>query len=163
MDERGFFARNFSRRALQAVGLDTDFPEWSISYNRRRGTLRGLHLQTAPYAETKIVQCVRGAVFDVAVDLRADSPSYGRWAAFELSSENRRLLYIPKGFAHGFQTLSEDCELLYHISEIYRPGHSAGVRWDDPDLAIEWPDVDKRTMSQRDANLPRLKDLGNSQ
>lgn len=158
-DERGFFARSFSKAAFESAGLVSEFAEWSLSYNSRMGTLRGLHLQAAPFAESKLVQCIRGAVFDVAVDLRAHSPSFGRWHAVTLSAENRCSFYIPAGFAHGFQTLAADSELLYHISEPYRPGHDLGVRWDDPDLAIAWPSVSERTMSQRDRSLPRLRDL----
>ena len=155
-DDRGFFARCFSRDMLAAHGLCTDFPEWSLSYNAHRGTLRGLHWQAAPHIEVKLVQCVRGAVVDVAVDMRAGSPSFGRWVALELSAENRKMAYIPAGFAHGFQTLTDDAELLYHISHPYRPESGRGVRWSDPDLAITWPPTVERIISERDACLPFL-------
>lgn len=155
-DNRGYFARCFSREVLAAKGLCVDFPEWSLSYNARRGTLRGLHWQAAPDLEIKLVQCVRGAVFDVAVDLRPDSPGYGKWVALELSAENRRTAYIPAGFAHGFQTLTDGAELLYHISAPFRPASGRGVRWDDPDLAIAWPPAAERILSDRDAALPTL-------
>lgn len=158
-DERGFFARSFSRDALREIGLDTDFPEWSTSFNRRRGTLRGLHLQAAPKAETKLVRCVQGAIFDVAVDLRPESSTLGQNVSVELSAENRRILYIPKGFAHGFQTLTDNTELHYHISESYSPAHACGVRWNDPDIGIAWPKAAERIMSDRDANLPLLADF----
>ncbi|MCW4116991.1 dTDP-4-dehydrorhamnose 3,5-epimerase [Aurantimonas sp. MSK8Z-1] len=157
-DDRGFFARSFSREAFEANGLDSAFSEWSISYNRRKGTLRGLHMQAPPHTETKLVQCVRGAIFDVAVDLRRASPTFGQWHAEELSAENRRAFYIPQGFAHGFQTLSDDCELIYHISEPYRAGLAVGVRWDDPDIAVAWPEAEQRIMSTRDAALPSLRE-----
>jgi dTDP-4-dehydrorhamnose 3,5-epimerase len=158
-DHRGFFARCFSRDMLAAKGLCTDFPEWSLSYNLRRGTLRGLHWQAAPDLEVKLVQCVRGAVFDVAVDMRPGSPSFGKWVALELSAENRRMAYIPAGFAHGFQTLTDASELLYHISHPYRPESGRGVLWSDPDLAIAWPPAAERFLSERDACLPVLADL----
>lgn len=153
-DERGFFARTFSRDQLAAAGLKTDFPEWSVSFNKAKGTLRGLHWQAAPHLETKIVTCVRGAIFDVAVDMRPGSPTQGRWHALELSQENRLGFYIPDGFAHGFQTLSDDSEVMYHISEPYRGGAARGVRWSDPDLAIRWPAAESRIVSDRDRELP---------
>jgi dTDP-4-dehydrorhamnose 3,5-epimerase len=158
-DARGFFARCFSRSALDAVGLSTDFPEWSLSYNARRGTLRGLHWQAAPYVEAKLVQCTRGAIFDVAVDIRSRSSTRGQWHAVELSAENRHILYIPEGLAHGFQTLTDDTEVLYHISEVFRPEYARGVRWNDPTLAIGWPAIDERILSDRDMALPFLVEL----
>jgi dTDP-4-dehydrorhamnose 3,5-epimerase len=161
-DARGFFARCFSRDALVAAGMVTDFPEWSLSYNARRGTLRGLHWQAAPYCEAKLVQCTRGAVFDVVVDIRSRSSTWGQWHAIELSAENRHILYIPKGFAHGFQTLTDDTELLYHISEPFRPEYARGLRWNDPTVAIGWPTVDERVLSDRDTALPFLVELNES-
>lgn len=158
-DVRGFFARSFSRDEMTGLGLEADFPEWSLSFNRRKGTLRGLHMQTSPHAETKLVQCIRGAVLDVAVDLRPDSAHFGAHCAVELSAENRRTFYIPEGFAHGFQTLTDEAELLYHISVRHSPGHARGVRWDDPDLAIAWPDAEERIISERDLSLPFLAAL----
>lgn len=156
-DDRGFFARCFSRDLLAVKGLCTEFSEWNLSHNARRGTLRGLHWQAAPYSEVKVVQCLRGAVFDIAVDLRMRSSYYGKWVSTELSSENRCILYIPAGFAHGFQTLTDDAELLYHISEPYRADAARGVRWDDPELAIPWPPCGARILSERDAALPLLE------
>jgi dTDP-4-dehydrorhamnose 3,5-epimerase len=158
-DDRGFFARCFSRSALDAAGLIADLPEWSLSYNARRGTLRGLHWQAEPYLEAKLVQCIRGAVFDVAVDMRPGSATRGRWQAVELSAENRHILYISKGFAHGFQTLTDEAELLYHISEPFRAECARGVRWDDPHLAIAWPPTRERILSDRDRTLPLLAEL----
>src|SRR4051812_34233750 len=116
-DNRGFFARCFSRAVLQAAQLEVDFPEWSFSFNEKRGTLRGLHWQAAPNEECKLVQCTRGAIFDVVVDVRANSPTRGQWHEEELTAENRHIVYVPKGFAHGFLTLADHTELLYHISE----------------------------------------------
>jgi dTDP-4-dehydrorhamnose 3,5-epimerase len=158
-DSRGFFARSFSADQLADEGLVTQFPEWSLSYNRKRGTLRGLHWQSEPYAETKLVQCVSGAIFDVIVDMRPGSPSYSRWQGISLNSDNRHLLYVPAGFAHGFQTLTDDAELYYHISETYRPEGARGVRWDDPDMGIDWPESEGRIISERDAALPLLREL----
>lgn len=158
-DERGFFSRLFCADTFRERGLCVDYPQWSVSFNKRRGTLRGLHFQAPPHEETKLVSCTRGAVFDVAVDVRPQSRSRGRWAGVELSAENRAVLYIPAGFAHGFQTLTDDAEVRYHISERYRPEASRGVRWDDPDLAVAWPSTGQRVISSRDQALPRLRDL----
>ena len=158
-DERGFFSRLFCADTFLQHGLCTDYPQWSVSFNSRRGTLRGLHFQAPPQEEIKLVSCTRGAVFDVAVDLRLGSSSRGKWAGVELSADNGATLYIPAGFAHGFQTLTDDAEVRYHISERYRPEAARGVRWDDPDLAIVWPTAAQRVMSDRDRSLPRLRDL----
>jgi dTDP-4-dehydrorhamnose 3,5-epimerase len=158
-DERGFFARTFSTEEFLARGLVTAIVQCSVSYNRRRGTLRGLHFQAAPHAEVKSVTCTRGAVFDVIVDLRPDSPTFKRWASVELSAENRRLVYIPKGFAHGFQTLVDDTEVCYRISTAYIPEAARGIRWDDPEVAVAWPVEDQRVISARDLGLPTLAAL----
>ena len=158
-DERGFFSRVFCTDTFLQHGLRTDYAQWSVSFNKRCGTLRGLHFQAPPQEEIKLVSCTRGAVFDVAVDLRSGSPSRGKWAGVELNADNRSTLYIPAGFAHGFQTLTDDAEVRYHISERYRPEAARGVRWDDPDLAIAWPKSEERVISSRDQTLPRLRDL----
>ncbi len=158
-DERGFFSRLFCADTFLERGLCVDYPQWSVSFNKRRGTLRGLHFQAPPHEETKLVSCTRGAVFDVAVDVRPQSHSRGKWVGVELSADNRSVLYIPAGFAHGFQTLTDDAEVRYHISVRYRPEAARGVRWDDPDLAIAWPDAEQRVISSRDRALPRLRDL----
>jgi dTDP-4-dehydrorhamnose 3,5-epimerase len=158
-DERGFFARVFCSNTFLERGLCTTYPQWAVSFNRRCGTLRGLHFQLAPYEEIKLVSCVRGAIFDVAVDVRPGLKSRGSWVGVELSAENRAALYIPAGFAHGFQTLTDDAEVLYHISECYHPPAARGIRWDDPDLGIAWPEWQDRVISARDRSLPRLRDL----
>jgi dTDP-4-dehydrorhamnose 3,5-epimerase len=158
-DERGFFSRLFCADTFLERGLCANYPQWSTSFNRRRGTLRGLHFQAPPHEEIKLVSCTRGAIFDVAVDLRPGSRSHGRWIGLELSADNRSTLYIPAGFAHGFQTLTDDAEVRYQISERYRPEAARGVRWDDPDLAIAWPNTQCRVISSRDQALPRLRDL----
>ena len=131
-DERGFFARTFCAGTLRGRGLECNFPQHSMSYSSRRGTLRGLHFQRTPHAEVKVVRCLKGAVFDVLVDLRQGSPTFRQWQAFELSTGNRLSLYVPKGFAHGFQSLTDDVEMSYLISETYVPSAASGVRYDDP-------------------------------
>ena len=157
-DERGFFARVFDEASFAAAGLQTSFPQWSVSFNHVRGTLRGLHWQAAPGAEAKIVRCTQGAIFDVALDVRSGSPTRGRWVAAELSADNHDALYIPAGFAHGFKTLTDDAEVLYNISELHRPDLARGIRWDDPDLAIVWPDPGQLVISDRDRELPWFND-----
>jgi dTDP-4-dehydrorhamnose 3,5-epimerase len=155
-DSRGLFARTWCRRELAAQGLDTELAQCSTSFNKRKGTLRGMHYQAAPFAETKIVRCTRGAIHDVIIDLRPDSPTYTQHVAVVLTAEDRKALYVPKGFAHGFQTLEDDTEVFYQISEFYSPEHSRGVRWDDPAFAIVWP-ADEPTMSERDRRYPDFR------
>ena len=154
-DARGFFARSFCAETFAARGLVSQFVQMNASYSHRKGTLRGLHFQRPPAAEVKMVRCVAGAVFDVIVDLRAGSPTFGRWTGVELSATNRRMIYIPRGFAHGFQTLSDGAELIYWHDTPYAPGHEGGVHFADPDLAIDWP-LPPVDLSTRDASLPRL-------
>ncbi|HYC02721.1 MAG TPA: dTDP-4-dehydrorhamnose 3,5-epimerase [Azospirillaceae bacterium] len=152
-DERGFFARSWCAEEFAAHGLNAGFIQSSVSYNRRRGTLRGMHLQRDPHGEEKLVRCTAGAMYDVLLDLRPDSPAYLRWAAVELTADNRRSVYIPKGVAHGFQTLSDDSEVLYCMTVTFHPAASMGVRWNDPAFAIDWP-VAEITISDRDAAYP---------
>jgi len=150
-DERGFFARLFDAAEFARRGLAASFPQWSISYNARRGTLRGMHYQAAPHEEAKIVRCTRGAAHDVIVSLHD-----GRWTAVELSEENRRALYIPAGVAHGFQTLADATEMCYFISAEYAPASARGLRWNDPALAIDWPVADP-ILSERDRTFPDFR------
>ncbi|MCA9779780.1 MAG: dTDP-4-dehydrorhamnose 3,5-epimerase [Candidatus Eremiobacteraeota bacterium] len=157
-DERGFFARQFCQKEFEEAGLAGTFVQWSISYNAKKGTLRGMHFQTDGAEETKLVRCVRGAIWDCILDLRPESSTYGRWYGTELSSENRRMLYIPKGFAHGFLTLQPESELLYFMDEFFSPGSSGGVRWNDPQLRIEWP-AQPVVVSERDQGLPEFASL----
>jgi dTDP-4-dehydrorhamnose 3,5-epimerase len=152
-DERGFFARSFCRREFEQAGLEPCIVQCNVSFNRRRGTLRGMHFQRAPHAEAKLVRCTRGAVYDVIVDLRPDSPAFRRWLGVELSAENRRALYVPRGFGHGFQSLQDDCEVLYQMSDFYAPQAAGGVRWNDPAFAIRWP-IEPPIVSARDAAYP---------
>ena len=155
-DERGFFARVLCTRDFAARGLKTDFVQSSISFNNRVGTLRGLHYQEPPHAETKLVRCTQGAAFDVLLDLRPDSPTYKLWYGLEITAENRRAVYIPEGIAHGFQTLCDDTELLYSISSYYEPAAARGVRWNDPTLAIAWPISPPSIISEKDQQLSLL-------
>jgi dTDP-4-dehydrorhamnose 3,5-epimerase len=152
-DERGFFARTWCRREFAEHGIDCDFVQASVSYNRSAGTLRGMHFQRAPHDETKLVRCVRGAIHDVIVDIRPGSATYGRWIGVELSAENRRGLLVPQGFAHGFLTLADDTEVFYQISAYYTPGHAGGLRYDDPALAIEWP-IEATVIADKDRRWP---------
>jgi dTDP-4-dehydrorhamnose 3,5-epimerase len=153
-DDRGSFARTWCRDELAAQGLDTRVAQCSTSHNARAGTLRGLHFQRPPHAETKVVRCTRGAIFDVIVDLRPGSPTHAAWFGTELSEERGNAMYVPEGFAHGFQTLTDGADVLYMISVPYAPDASAGVRWNDPAFAIEWPDAAARTISDRDRAWP---------
>lgn len=138
-DDRGFFARTFCIQEFAVHGLETNFVQHSTSHSRAAGTLRGMHFQRTPHAEVKVVRCRKGAIWDVIIDLRSDSPSFGHWQGFELTAENGRQLYIPRGFAHGFQTLSDAVEVDYLISTFYAPVSATGLRHDDPAFAIEWP------------------------
>jgi dTDP-4-dehydrorhamnose 3,5-epimerase len=152
-DERGFFARTFCEDEFAAAGLLSRFPQASISYNARRGTVRGMHFQAAPHEETKLVRCLAGAVHDVIVDLRPASPTYRRSIGLELSAQNRSALYIPRGVAHGFQSLADDSELLYMIDVNYVAEAARGVRWNDPFIDVSWPDPIE-VIADRDASFP---------
>ena len=154
-DERGFFARAYCAQEFAAKGLGTVLHQCSVSYNTRKGTLRGMHYQSAPHEEHKLVRCTAGAIFDVIVDVRPGSLSYRLWFATELTAQNRRSLFVPPGFAHGFITLSDDAEVYYMISVPHAPQHARGFRWNDPAFAIEWPLVPS-VISARDAGYPLL-------
>lgn len=138
-DERGFFARSFCAETFRRAGLNDRLVQCSVSFNRRRGTLRGMHYQAAPFEEAKLVRCTRGRIYDVILDLRPESSSFRQWQAFELGEGGRDALYIPEGVAHGFQTLTDDAEVFYQISQVYDPDSARTVRWDDPALGITWP------------------------
>ena len=155
-DERGFFARSFCREEFEKYGLNSNIVQCNISYNKKKGTLRGMHYQVKPHEEAKIVSCVKGSIYDVIVDLRQDSPTYYQWFTVELSTENYKMLYIPEGFAHGFQTLEDNTVVFYQMSEFYHPECSMGVRWDDPAFNIIWPD-DERTIAAKDLQYPDVK------
>jgi dTDP-4-dehydrorhamnose 3,5-epimerase len=154
-DERGWFARSFDLHEFAAHGLDPTVVQCNASFNARRDTIRGLHYQAEPHAESKLVRCVRGAIFDVAVDLREGSPARVRWHSVELSEDNARAYYIPAGLAHGFQTLTDNCEVLYQMGHRYVPEAARGVRWDDPAFEIQWPEPrEERTISAKDRAYP---------
>lgn len=152
-DERGFFARAWSETELSRHGIGR-LVEANISYNATKGTLRGMHYQAAPHGQAKLLRCTRGAVYDVGVDLRPDSPTFKEWIAVELTEDNRRLLYLPPEFGHGFQTLADDTEVFYMVSSPYAPDAYRGVRWDDPAFGIEWPHAERRTINERDRTYP---------
>jgi dTDP-4-dehydrorhamnose 3,5-epimerase len=154
-DERGYFARTSCETEFADHGLNMRWPQCSLTHTLRRGTLRGLHYQAAPKPETKLIRCASGAIYDVVVDVRPESPSFRRWEAFELTAANHRQLYVPGGFAHGLQTLEDECEVCYQISEFYHPDLARGIVWNDPVLAIPWP-VPNPTLSARDRALPTL-------
>lgn len=156
-DERGVFSPAWVGEAFAARGLETHIAQLSLTSNRRRGTLRGLHYQSAPFDEVKFVRVVRGAVFDVAVDLRPESPTFRQWIGAELSAENGRALYLPRGLAHGYQTLGDDSEVLYAVSAPYAPAHQQGVRWNDPAFAITWPLGHPTVINARDAGYPDFR------
>lgn len=152
-DERGYFARTFGAEEFSRAGLNPVITQCSTSFNRLAGTVRGLHFQAPPHAECKLVRCTRGAIFDVAVDLRKSSPTYCEWFAVELTPDGARMLYIPEGVAHGFQALEGETEVAYQISAEYAPTHARGVRWDDPAFGIQWP-LAVTTISERDREYP---------
>ena len=153
VDDRGFFARSWCRREFAERGLDSDLVQCNISFNKVRGTLRGLHFQQPPHEEAKLVRCTRGAILDVIIDLRQDSPDFTRHYGVQLDCDNRLALFIPKGFAHGFQTLSDSTEVFYQMSDAYVPGAGAGIRWNDPRFAIQWPLPDP-LLNERDRTWP---------
>jgi dTDP-4-dehydrorhamnose 3,5-epimerase len=156
-DSRGFFARAFCAQEFQMCGLAPCNEQTSLSFNKSRGTLRGMHIQAPPYEEAKLVRVMRGSIFDVAVDLRKNSPLFKRWTARVLNSENRHALYVPAGCAHGFLTLDDQTEVLYQISPAFERGFSRGFSWDDDEVAIEWP-FEPLVMSEQDRALPMLRD-----
>ena len=155
-DDRGFFARTWCSREFADRGLVAAIAQCSLSFNRRKGTLRGMHYQAPPHEEVKIVRCTAGAIYDVVIDLRPGSPTRGRWLGVELSAANHRHLYVPAGFAHGFQTLADDTEVFYQISQFYHPESARGLRYDDPAFGIRWP-LGDITVSERDLSFPEFR------
>ena len=155
-DERGFFARTFCAKEFAERGLDPRISQGNVSYNERRGTLRGMHYQRPPHAEAKVVRCTRGAVHDVIVDLRPESPTYLAHFAIRLDEDNRMMLYVPEGCAHGYLTLADRTEVAYLMSQAYSPSHGAGVRYDDPVFGIEWPEP-VRVILERDRTYPDFR------
>ncbi len=152
-DQRGFFARAWCQREFEEHGLVAQVVQTNVSYNIYKGTLRGMHYQIAPHSETKLVRCTQGAIYDVVIDLRPGSPTFKQWFGVELTSQNYRMLYVPEGFAHGFQTLEDHAEVTYQVSQFYTPGAERGVRYNDPAFGIEWP-LEIKSISDKDKNWP---------
>jgi dTDP-4-dehydrorhamnose 3,5-epimerase len=141
-DDRGFFTRVWDKKIMQDQGLKSDLVQMSFSFSKKKGTLRGMHFQKEPYQEVKIVKCIQGKIFDVIIDLRVESKTYKKWIGVELSADKQKMIYVPEGFAHGFQTLEENTHVLYHMSNWFSPEHEKGIRWDDKDFNIKWPITD---------------------
>lgn len=158
-DARGWFGETWSRPVFARAGVDADFVQDNQAFSARRGTIRGLHFQQAPHAQAKLVRVLKGAIWDVGVDIRPGSPTFGRWAAAILTAAGGEQLYVPRGFAHGYCTLEDDTELAYKVDGQYAPDREGGVAWDDPDLALPWPISDGVVLSDKDRTLPRLRDL----
>jgi dTDP-4-dehydrorhamnose 3,5-epimerase len=156
-DIRGFFSRAWCQEEFQTHGLNPNIAQCNLTFSATIGTLRGLHYQIAPYHESKCVRCIRGKIYDVIVDLRPNSPTYSQWMGFELSSENRKMLYIPENFAHGYLTLADNAEVFYQVSQFYSPGSEGGVRWNDPSINIKWPNSANLIITEKDKNWPNFK------
>ncbi|MED3711647.1 dTDP-4-dehydrorhamnose 3,5-epimerase [Peribacillus frigoritolerans] len=161
-DHRGWFTETYNEENLKKAGIDTVFVQDNHSFSATKGTLRGLHYQKDPKAQTKLVRCTKGSIFDVAIDIRKESPTYGEWYGVELSEENKKQLLVPKGFAHGFMTLTDDVEVQYKVDELYSPENDRGIIWNDPEIGIEWPMDIKPVLSAKDENAPLLKDAENN-
>ncbi len=159
-DSRGWFSETFNAVRLKAYGIDVAFCQDNQSYSAQKGTLRGLHFQSPPHAQAKLVRCIRGRIFDVAVDIRRASPTFGRWVGAELSAENGKQLFVPAGYAHGFLTLEPDCEIAYKVDDYYSPECDGGIIWNDPAIGIDWAsDVGAPVLSDKDARLPPLAEM----
>ena len=157
-DARGYFMETYNKAAFAAIGIDADFVQDNQSYSAAKGILRGIHFQNAPHAQAKLVRVTRGAVMDVAVDLRKGSPTYRQWVAVELSAENKRMLYIPRGFGHGFKTLTDDVEFCYKVDNLYNKACDRGIRFNDPAVGVDWGDVVEELLSAKDTSAPLLCD-----
>ena len=153
-DERGFFTRVWDKKLYEEKGLNSELSQISFSYSKKRGTLRGMHFQKKPFEETKLVRCTKGKIFDVIIDLQPESSTYKKWFSIELSADNLQALYIPEGFAHGFQTLEDNCEVCYHMSNWFSPEHTRGIRYDDEEFNIEWP-IDNPIISKKDLSYDK--------
>jgi len=153
-DHRGFFARAWCEKEFKAHGLNSRLVQCNLSFNKTRGTLRGMHHQKAPHKEVKIVRCIRGAIYDVIIDLRPESTTYLKWIGVELTADNRKMLYVPEDFAHGYQTLTDDSEVLYQVSQFYSPESERGLHWNDPTFGIDWPETNNLVISEKDKTWP---------
>ena len=156
-DERGFFARSWCQKEFEAHGLNARLVQANVSYNHKKGTLRGIHYQIAPYQECKLISCTRGAIYDVIIDLRPDSPTYKQWTGVELTADSYHMFFVPEDFGHGFQTLTDETEITYQVSQFYTPGSEKGIRFDDPVFNIQWP-LDAAVISEKDKNWPDFTD-----
>ena len=156
-DDRGFFARSWCQKEFEDHGLESGFVQANVSYNLKKGTIRGMHYQIAPYQECKLIRCTRGAIYDVIIDLRPDSPTYKQWAGVELTADNYVMFFVPEDFAHGFQTLTDKTEITYQVSQFYTPGSEKGIRFDDPAFAIQWP-LEVTLISDKDNTWPDFLD-----
>ncbi|MFD6442164.1 dTDP-4-dehydrorhamnose 3,5-epimerase [Peribacillus sp. NPDC060186] len=161
-DHRGWFTETYNEATFQKAGINKNFVQDNHSFSATKGTLRGLHYQMNPKAQTKLVRCTRGSIFDVAVDIRKGSPTFGEWFGVELSAENKKQLLVPKGFAHGFMTLTDDVEVQYKVDELYSPENDRGIIWNDPEIGIEWPIDIQPVLSDKDEKAPLLKDADNN-
>ncbi|MFM7886286.1 MAG: dTDP-4-dehydrorhamnose 3,5-epimerase [Pseudanabaena sp.] len=157
VDHRGFFARSWCEQEFRDRGLNANLVQCNISFNLKKGTLRGMHYQAKPYEEAKLVRCTQGAIYDVIIDIRSDSSTFKQWFAVELSSNNHKMLYIPEGFAHGFQTIEDNTEVFYQMSEFYHPAGARGIRWDDPEFQIKWQ-LEHKIISERDLSYSFWQD-----
>jgi len=160
-DQRGFFARVWCQKEFEAYGLNPTVAQINISFNKNRGTIRGLHYQTAPNEEEKLIRCTKGAIYDVIIDLRPDSTTYMDWIGVELTADNRKMLYVPEAFAHGYQSLTDDTEIFYPVSQFYSPEYAQGVRWNDPIFGIMWPEAGNLVISEQDKNWPDYSPVKN--
>ena len=158
-DQRGFFATSWSRREFEARGLNSNVVQCSLSLSHRRGTVRGMHWQAAPHAQAKLVRCTRGAMHDAVIDVRPESPTFKQWVAVELTDDNHRMLFVPEGFAHGFQTLEDETEMFYQMSALYHPESEHGVKWNDPAFGLTWP-LEVAVISPRDLAFPDFEPAG---
>lgn len=161
-DSRGFFSRMWCSNEFKSQGLNSNFVQINLSFNKYRGTLRGLHYQTAPHQEAKLFRCIRGEIYNVIIDLRPESPTHMQWAGFKLSAENRKMLYVPENFANGYQALSDNAEVFYMVSQFYSPASENGIRYNDPAFNIEWPEKEDLAVSEKDSNWPDYFPLANA-
>ena len=156
-DERGFFARSWDKQEFESNGLDSNLSQCNISFNKKKGTIRGMHFQRKPYEEAKLIHCVKGSIFDVIIDLRKDSDGFKKWISIELNEQNYRMLYVPEGFAHGFQTLEDNTEVFYQMTQCYMPEVAKGIRWNDTQFNIDWP-IKFPILSEKDKGYSDFKD-----
>lgn len=161
-DHRGWFTESYNKEIFEKAGLNLEFVQDNHSFSAKKGTLRGLHYQLTPKAQTKLVRCTKGSIYDVAVDIRKDSATYGQWFGIELTAENKKQLLVPKGFAHAFMTLTDDVEVQYKVDELYSPENDRGIIWNDPDIGIDWPMDVTPVLSTKDEKAPLLKDAENN-